>query len=124
MLTPAEVEKRLGMIRYYVLSNAMWQEHIDRAEAGDPSLITALMAKAGRKAIRRNNAMKANAIRLLDYSADDTDKEVLRLYYVEGMAYFDIADQLHYSYTYITSKRADAFHRLAERLANYPAFKF
>ncbi len=124
MLTSEELEKRLDMIKYYDLSNQMWQEHIDRVADGDSSPLPALMAEAGKEAIQRNNELKAEVVRLLDYTTNDTDKEVLYRYYVKHQDYFDIAEDMYYSYSYINSKKADAFHKLAERLANHPAIPF
>ncbi len=124
-MTPAELENRLNMVKYYDCSNRMWQEHIDMAAAaGDASPVPRLMAEVGRDLIKHNNTMKANILKLLDYAASESDKEVLFRYYVKHQDCFDIAEEMFYSYSYINSKKADAFHKLAERLADYPAFAF
>ncbi len=123
-MTQEELEKRLDMIKYYDLSNKMWQENIDGSKADHIPALKAALIKVANESIKRNNLLKAGVIKLLDYAASESDKDVLYRYYVDHQSYFDIAESAHYSYSYIMSKRANAFHRLAVNLQEYPAIIF
>ena len=71
--------------------------------------------------VKRYNGYRSKAIDLLDHAASDTDKEVLIRHYVHKQEYFDIAEEMFYSYSYIMHKVRNALKRLAANLKDVPA---
>lgn len=66
--------------------------------------------------IRRDNEYKNMALKLLDLSASERDKELLYRKYVLNQEYFDIAEDLFYSYEYAKKLIIEAEKRLLERI--------
>ncbi len=125
-MTQVEIEKQLDMIKYYDAVVDMWQHYADNYPYPDLSPcykeeLMDMIQRASQEGTERYNSYREEAIRLLDYCGSETDKEVLYRHYVLHQEYFDIAEEMFYSYSYIIKKVRNALKRLAENLKDYPA---
>jgi len=66
--------------------------------------------------INRDNEYKNKALKLLDLAASERDKDLLYRKYVLNQEYFDIAEDLFYSYEYAKKLIIEAEKRLLERI--------
>ncbi len=66
--------------------------------------------------INRDNEYKDKALKLLDLSASEQDKALLYRKYVLNQEYFDIAEEMYYSYEYTKKLIIAAEKRLLERI--------
>ena len=63
-----------------------------------------------------DNEYKNKALKLLDLAASERDKDLLYRKYVLNQEYFDIAEDLFYSYEYAKKLIIEAEKRLLERI--------
>lgn len=66
--------------------------------------------------INRDNEYKNKALKLLDLAASERDKDLLYRKYILNQEYFDIAEDLFYSYEYTKKLIIEAEKRLLERI--------
>ncbi len=125
-MTKEQLLQRLKMIRYYDLSNQMWQNLLAKNKwfKQCPEVIRNDLQQLVDDTIQRNNRHKAEVIRLLDLVDDDSEREVLRLIYVEHMKLFDVADRLFYSFDYINCKKSNAIKHLANKVKDMEPFEY
>ncbi len=119
-MTAEEMKQRLKMIAYYDGSNAMCRENIRRKYPIDRPEALQIWTEM----IERNESRKAQALSLLDYAADETDREMLYMRYVQGLSPYDIADNICYCYSHSARKFSKALKRLAENVKEIPPFPF
>ena len=119
-MTHEEILQRLKMISYYDESIKMCQENIRKKYPIDHPEIMKIWAEM----IDRNEERKARALALLDYAADDTDREMLYMRYVQGLSPYEIADITCYCYSHSARKFSKALERLGKNLAEKPPFPF
>ena len=75
-----------------------------------------LKTKSANRCINRDNAYKKSLLDLLDSAASKRDKDILYRKYVLNQEYFDIAEDLCYSYEYAKKLIIAAEKRLLERI--------
>lgn len=125
-MTQAELEKRLDMIKYYDVVIDQWQRCVNdypyiELSPHNKIELAKEIRQTGIVEVKRYNGYRSKAIDLLDHAASDTDKEVLIRHYVHKQEYFDIAEEMFYSYSYIMHKVRNALKRLAANLKDVPA---
>ncbi len=119
-MTPEEIKNRLKMIAYYDGSTNMCRENIRRKYPVDhPEAL-----KVWTEIIERNESRKAQVMALLDYAADEEDRSMLYMRYVQGLSPYEIADNTCYSYTHSARRFSKALERLAENAKDVPPFPF
>ncbi len=119
-MTPKEIKIRLKMISYYDGSTRMCRENIPRKYPVDyPEAL-----KVWTEMIKRNESKKAQVISLLDYAADEDDKNLLRMRFVQDLSPYEIADATCYSYSYSARRFKEAMERLAENAKDVPPFPY
>ena len=118
-MTQMELERCLKSIKYYDDTTKMYKDNIRRKYP----VMHPLVMQTWIEQIKQNEEARTKAVSLLDYAANEADRKILYMRYVEHKKPFEIADSLFYGYSTIFSKLKDALQRLAENVKNVPPLK-
>lgn len=117
-MTKSEAQHILQSIHYYDQSNAMYSKWIMPGKYRHIPALHEVMVKIAEETINRNNKQRSAAMKLLEYAANERDKDILYRYYVLCQNYFDIGEDLFYSYNHVMRLKADALKRLAQNVTS------
>ena len=76
------------------------------------------------KLIHNDQQCKENILKLLEYADNDFDRDLLRVRYIDGQSYYDIAYMIGYCESHTMRLYRDAIKRLTENAADLPPFRY